>query len=306
MESISLVDSFSRIGIFISVARQQSFAGAARELGLTGSAVSKQILNLETELRTRLLNRTTRKVSLTEEGAAFFERASRALDELQEAREQINELKTTPRGVLRISVPTTLGSQYLKTPIAEFALKYPEVLLDVQFEDRLIDIAEEGFDLVLRIGSLADSSMVARKLASCPFYLCCSRDYLRRHEAPRIAADLARHDVLAYTRNKGAHEWRYRAPDGKEGVVPLRSNFRCDYAEMMIEAAAQGLGIMIAPAFFVQAALKEKRLVRVLEDHATIPERNLYAVYPPNRFMSTRLRLFIDHVHAYCRKTFRH
>jgi DNA-binding transcriptional LysR family regulator len=139
------MDSLSRIGIFLAVAKQESFAAAARDLGLTSSAVSKQVLNLEGELHTKLLNRTTRKVSLTEEGALFFSRASRAMEDIAEAREQMNELKTTPRGQLRISVPTALGTQYLKGPIAEFALKYPEVTLDVQFEDRLIDIAEEGF-----------------------------------------------------------------------------------------------------------------------------------------------------------------
>jgi DNA-binding transcriptional LysR family regulator len=159
---------------------------------------------------------------------------------------------------------------------------------------------------VLRIAALQDSSMIARKLASCPFYLCCSPGYLRQHKAPRTAADLAAHNVLAYTRNKGAHEWRYRAPNGKEGVVALRSTFKCDFAEMMTEAAAQGIGIMIAPAFFVQGALKDKKLVRVLETYQTVPERNLYAVFPPNRFISTRLRLFVDHMHAYCKKAFRY
>ncbi len=300
------MDSLSRIGIFLAVARQQSFAGAARELGLSSSAVSKQILNLESELKTKLLNRTTRKVSLTEEGSVFFERASRALEDLQEAREQLNELKTTPRGLLRVSMPTTLGTQYLKGPIAEFALQYPEVTLDVQFEDRLIDIAEEGFDLVLRIAALPDSSMVARKLARAPFYLCCSPDYLKQHSKPRTAADLAQHNVLAYTRNKGAHEWRYRAPDGKQDVVALKSSFKCDFAEMMIEAACRGIGIIITPAFFVQSALAQGRLVRILKDHSTVPERNLYAVFPPNRFISTRLRLFVDHIHDYCKKTFRY
>lgn len=300
------MDTLTRIGIFVEVARQQSFAAAARELGLSSSAVSKQVLNLETELRTKLLNRTTRQVSLTEEGALYLARASRALEELQEASEAINELKTTPRGLLRVSIPTTLGTQYMKGPIAEFALLHPEVTLDVQFEDRLIDIAEEGFDLVLRIAALQDSSMIARKLAASPFYVCCSPGYLQKHKAPRTPADLADHNVLAYTRNKGAHEWRYRAPNGKEGVVALKSTFKCDFAEMMIEAAVQGIGIMIAPAFFVQSALKDKRLVRILDDYHTAPERNLYAVFPPNRYVSTRLRLFVDHIHAYCSKTFRY
>lgn len=299
------MDSLSRIGIFLAVAKQESFAAAARDLGLTSSAVSKQVLNLEGELRTKLLNRTTRKVSLTEEGALFFSRASRAMEDIEEAREQMNELKTIPRGQLRISVPMALGAQYLKAPIAEFAMKYPEVSLDVQFEDRLIDIAEEGFDLVLRIAALNDSTtMMARTLAPCPFYLCCSPEYLQKHARPNTAEDLAQHNVLAYTRNKGAHEWRFRDPDGKEGVVALKSNFKCDSVEMMIEAACQGLGIMIAPMFFVKAEMDKGTLVPVLTEYATWPERSLFAVFPPNRFVSTRLRLFVDHIHNWCQQTF--
>lgn len=159
------MDNLSRIGIFVEVARQESFAAAARELGITSSAVSKQVQNLEYDLKTKLLNRTTRKVSLTEEGALFFERSRRALEDLKEAADQMNELKATPRGTLKVSVPMALGVKYLKEPIAEFARLYPDVHLDIQFDDRLINIAEEGFDLVIRIGVLSDSSMIARKLA---------------------------------------------------------------------------------------------------------------------------------------------
>lgn len=298
------MDSLSRIGIFVAVARQESFAAAARELGLTASAVSKQVQNLEAELGSKLLTRTTRKVAMTEEGALFFERASRALADIEEATEQLNELKSCPRGNLRISVPTTLGIHYLKAPIAEFARKYPEVRLDVQFEDRLIDIVEENFDLVLRIAALADSSLVARKLAPCPFVLCGSAAYLERCGTPQVPADLANHNVLAYTRNKGAHEWRYKAPGGEEGLVALQSSFRCDFAEMMIEAAEQGIGLIICPRMFVQEELASGSLVCVLPQYRTWPERNLWAVFPPNRFISTRLRLFVDHIHAYCQQRF--
>ncbi len=299
------MDYLSRIGIFIEVARLESFAGAARELGITSSAVSKQIQNLEFNLKAKLLNRTTRKVSLTEEGALFFERASRALDDLREAREQLNDLKASPRGLIRVSVPSALGAKYLKTPIAEFAKKYPEVTMDVQFEDRLINMAEEGFDLVLRIGALPDSTLIARKLAAAPVYLCASPGYLKKHGAPQTPGDLARHNVLAYTRNKGAHEWRYRAPDGQEGVVSLQSTFKCDSAEMMNEAAKRGIGIFAAPVFFVREDLANGTLVPVLTDYKTQPERNLYAIFPPNRYLSTRLRLFVDHLDTYCSKTFR-
>lgn len=298
------MDKLSRIGIFIEVAKHESFAVAARELGITSSAVSKQVQNLEHELRVKLLNRTTRKVTLTEEGALFFERAHHALEDIREATEQLNELKEKPRGSLRISIPTALGTQYLKKPIAEFAKMYPDVIMDVQFEDRLINMVEEGFDIVLRIGTLTDSSLVARKLASSPVFLCASPEYLKKYGTPKTPDDLKKYNVLAYTRNKGSHEWRYKSPKGEEGVVPLSSTFKCDSAEMMVEAACSGIGIMISPIFFVSQAIEDGRLVTFLNDYTTTPERNLYAIFSPNRYLSTRLRLFIDHMDKYFSKCF--
>ena len=293
------MDNLSRIGIFIEVAKHESFAVAARELGITSSAVSKQVQNLEHDLKVKLLNRTTRKVTLTEEGALFFERANHALEDIREATEQLNELKEKPRGSLRISIPTALGTQYLKKPIAEFAKMYPDVIMDVQFEDRLINIAEEGFDIVLRIGTLTDSSLIARKLAPYPIFLCASPEYLKKNGTPKTPEDLAKYNVLAYTRNKGAHEWRYRSIKGEEGVVGLSSSFKCDSAEMMVEAACSGIGIMISPVFFTSKEIESGRLVTILNDYKTTPERNLYAIFSPNRYLSTRLRLFIDHMDAY-------
>ena len=298
------MDHLSRIGIFTEVVKQESFAKAARELGITSSAVSKQIQNLEFELKAKLLNRTTRKVSLTEEGAIFYERTSHALEDIREATEQINELKATPRGPLRVSAPMSFGVRHLTRPIAEFARLYPDVMLDVQFDDRVIDMSEEGYDLTLRIGALKDSSMISRKLASCPVYICASPEYLRTHGEPKSPEDLSRHNVLAYTRNRGAHEWRYKDKKGIEGVVSLTSTFKCDSADLMIEAARQGLGIVISPIFFVQDALQDGSLQKIMPDYMTWPERNLYAVFPPNRFLSTRLRLFVDYIGAYCSKTF--
>lgn len=293
------MDHLSKIAIFIEVAKHESFAKAARELGITSSAVSKQVQNLEYDLKVKLLNRTTRKVTLTEEGALFFERANHALEDIKEATEQLNDLKTKPRGSLRISIPTALGTQYLKKPIAEFAKLYPDVIMDVQFEDRLINIAEEGFDIVLRIGTLTDSSFIARKLAPCPILLCASPEYLKTHGTPTCPEDLAKYNVLAYTRNKGAHEWRYKCPQGEDKVIGLSSNFKCDSAEMMVEAACSGIGIMISPIFFVSKEIENGRLATFLNDYVTTPERNLYAIFSPNRYLSTRLRLFIDHMDNY-------
>src|SRR5690606_36716505 len=198
MDRLLLMESIARIPVFLAVARQQSFVGAARDLGLTPSAVSKQIQHLEDELGAKLLNRTTRRVSLTEEGALYFERASRALDDLGEAREALYELKSTPRGALRVSVPSALCRQ-LKAPIAAFAARFPEVQMDVQFDDRLVDISDEGFDVVLRIGALPDSSFVTRRLAPSPMFICCSPEYAAKHGTPRTPEELAQHPVVAYT-----------------------------------------------------------------------------------------------------------
>ncbi len=298
------MDHLSRIGIFIEVVRQESFVSAARALGITSSAVSKQVQNLEYDLKAKLLNRTTRKVSVTEEGALFYDRASRALEDIREATDQLNELKATPRGPLRISVPMSFGVVYLAKPIAAFAKMYPDVQMDIQFDDRLVDMLGEGFDLSLRIGAPKDSTMIARKLAPCPVYVCASKAYLKEHGKPQVPDDLARHNVLAYTRNRGAHEWRYVDRQGVEGHVGLHSNFKCDTAEMMVEAARQGLGIAILPGFFVQADIDAKRLTLLLEDYKSFPDRALYALFPPNRFLSTRLRLFVDYISDYCAKTF--
>ncbi len=297
------MDQISRIGVFVEVVRQENFARAADILGITSSAVSKQVQNLEQELKVKLLNRTTRKVSPTEEGAIFYERANRALEDLKEATDQINEMKATPRGPLKISVPMAFGLKHLIQPIAAFAKQYPDVLLDVQFDDRIVDVAQENFDLAIRIGVLKDSSMIARKLTPCPFYICASPEYLKKHGTPQTPEDLAQHNVLAYTRNKGAHELRYLDKQGQEKVVALQSQFKCDTAEMMVEAARQGLGIIIAPVFFVQDELESGTLKSILHGYAPAPERCLYAIFPPNRYLSTRLRLFLDHISLHVNRT---
>lgn len=293
------MDHLSRIGVFVEVARQGGFAAAARALGLTSSAVSKQVQNLEHELRVKLLNRTTRQVALTEEGALFFERAQRALADLREATAQVHELRETPRGPLRISVPSSFGTAHLAGPIAAFARTWPDVHLDVHFDDRMVDIAAESFDLAIRIGALKDSTMTARKLSDCPFVVCAAPDYWAAQGVPRGPVDLARGNVLAYTR-QGAHEWRYRAADGTVGMVGLAGTLRSDTAEMMIAAACAGLGAIIVPRIFVGSYLADGRLVAVLEDYTTMPERAIWAVFPPNRYMSTRLRLFVDHIGRTC------
>jgi DNA-binding transcriptional LysR family regulator len=296
------MDHISRVGVFIAVVKAQSFAGAARELGITSSAVSKQIQNLEHDMQVKLLNRTTRSVSVTEEGAIYYERAARALDDLQEAREEIYELKSHPKGALRVSFPHSLGIKYFGQAIASFATSYPEVELDINLDERFVDIVNEGFDLAVRIGSLKDTSLVARRMASCPFVVCASSSYLETYGIPKKPKDLAEHNVLAFTRNNDLHEWRYQEANGKRGQISLTGGFKSDSGDILCQAALEGVGIAILPIFYVAEHIESQKLQAILPAYVTSPSRDIYAVFQPNRFQSTRLRLFVDHLVSTCKK----
>jgi len=297
------MDYLSRIGIFLEVAKHESFAGAARELGITSSAVSKQVQNLEHELKVKLFNRTTRNVALTVEGALFFDRTRPAIDDIAEAKEQLKDLTAKPRGAIKISIPTAFGQSHLKTPLAEFAKLYPEVTLDVSFNDRIVNIAEEGVDLAIRIGTLQVSSMIARKLIGAPICVCASPEYLEMHATPQTPEDLTEHCVVAYTCNKGAHEWRYKdRKTGYEGVVSLNSRLKADNADMMLEASLQGLGIVIMPVFYLKKYLDSGQLVVLMDGIQTWPQRSVYAMFQSNRYLSTRIRLLIEHLDVFCQK----
>ncbi|NKB51143.1 MAG: LysR family transcriptional regulator [Rhizobiaceae bacterium] len=296
------MDQFSRISMFLSVVDNGSFAGAARELGISSSAVSKQVQNLEHELKVKLLNRTTRQVSLTEEGAVYFERAGRALVDLQEAKEQIYELRSNPRGPIKVSLPISLGLKFLTPAIVSFARDYPEVELNVSLDDRHVDIVAEDYDLVLRIGSLPDSSLVARRLASCPLLICASPAYLKQHGTPETPEELSQHNVLAYTRNNASNDWRYQSADGKPGHVSLKGTFKCDAGDILCQSAIAGLGIVILPVFYIATHLVSGELQVILPEYETSPQREIHAVFRPNPYMSTRMRLFVDHLAKACRE----
>lgn len=290
------MDQVARVGIFVAVVEERSFAGAARRIGMTSSAVSKQIQNLEQDLKVKLLNRTTRHVAVTEEGAVYFEGAKRALIDLQEAEEEIHELKSHPRGPLRVSLPHSLAVKYLIGCAARFARNYPQVALDVSLSDRFIDPVNDGYDVVVRIGSLADSTLVTRRLASCPFVLCASADYIDRRGLPETPDDLAAHDVLAYSGNNTVQEWRYKDLAGQVGRVSLSGSLRSDSGEMLCRAAVEGVGIAILPVFYVAEHLQTGRLQQLLSDHMTWPERDIHVLFRPNRYQPARLRLFVDHL----------
>lgn len=288
------MDHVSRIAIFLEVVKHQSFAGAARSLGMTGPAVSKQLQALEDKLGVRLLHRTTRQVTLSEEGAIYSERARKALEDLNEAEQQIQELKACPTGILRINAPMSFGKRYLTQPIAAFAKEYPDVQMEVDFDDRRVDMIAEGYDVMVRIGALEDSSLIARRLATCPIILCASPGLVEQCGQIRSPDELTNFPAIIYTRHSNVAEWRYRHVSGETGVATLNRHFAANNAEMMLEACIQGIGIALIPIFAAATYLQSGQLVELLKDYNTQPQRDICALFPQNRYLSTKTRLFVD------------
>jgi DNA-binding transcriptional LysR family regulator len=290
-----MMDHISRVGIFIEVAKCASFAGAARALGLTSPAISKQVQALEGQLGIKLLNRTTRHVSLTEEGAVYFEKARKALDDLSEAEKQLHENKTCPTGKLKVNAPMSFGTQFLTKPIAQFALKYPDVELEVDFNDRWVDVVAEGFDVVIRIGSLEDSGLIARKLAPCPIVLCAGKTLIEQYGLPTSIPQLADYPGIAYNKHTQKELWRFQKNGSNElGSQTLNRNLVTNTAEMQLEACLQGLGVALLPQFIIDPYINTGELIALFPNHTTYPQRGIYALYPQNRYLSARTRLFID------------
>ncbi|NBO18513.1 MAG: LysR family transcriptional regulator [Proteobacteria bacterium] len=290
-----------RVRIFVEVARQQSFAAAAAALGITGPAASKQVMALEDELGVKLLHRTTRKVTLTDEGAVYFERVKHALEELEEAAGEVRELRAAPKGVLKINAPLSFAHMHLLPVLSGFARKYPELCMDVSLEDRMVDVIADGFDVVIRIGVLHDSSLVMRPLAECPIVPVASPGYVRHHGAPGTPAELKRHRIIGYAYQGGQAEWKFRDAQGKTGTVRNECSFRANTAEMMLQAALDGVGIATLPLFVVATYVQAGQLVRLLPDYDTHPMRQIVALMPPSRYRSAKVKLFLNWLDEACK-----
>ncbi len=295
------MDTIGRIEIFLEVARQRSFAKAANSLGLTGPAASKQVIALEGELGIKLLHRTTRLVTLTDEGAVYYERARLAIDELKEAAAAVQDMKTTPKGLLRINAPLSFGHMHLLPALSGFAKRYPEVRMDISLEDRKVDVMAEGFDMVIRIGVLKDSTLIARRLTDCPVYLVASPEYLRNHGHPKTPAELKTHRFITFSLLGAANEWRYKDQKGKTGSIKVEGAFRANTAEMMLQAALDGVGITFLPEFSVAAHMNAGQLVQVMPAYESYPVFQVNALMPPNRYRTNKVRLLADWIEQACK-----
>jgi DNA-binding transcriptional LysR family regulator len=288
------MDILPGMAVFAEVVEAKSFTGAARRLGMSKAAVSKQISRLEERLGARLLNRTTRKLSLTEVGAAFYERCARIVAEAEEAELAVTRLHETPRGTLRVDVPVDFGIQYLTPLLPAFMLANPELKVDISFNDRFVDLVDEGFDLAVRIGQLPDSSLIARKLAESGAVICAAPEYWDRHGRPSHPSELARHNCFAYSYLATGNEWRLKGAEG-EISVRVSGTLRANNGNALRQAAVAGLGVVATPVFMACDDLRAGRLEPVLRDYEA-PRRGIYAVYPHNRHLSAKVRVFVDYL----------
>ncbi|CAN94929.1 LysR-family transcriptional regulator [Sorangium cellulosum So ce56] len=262
---------------FLEVARRQSFSAAARALGLTSSSVSKQVARLEERLGAQLLRRTTRRVSLTEAGSLYAERADRILSDIEEARRAVADLDGTPRGTLRISAPTVLGSIRVAPAVLACRAKYPELRIDLDLTDRIVDLVAERIDVAVRLAAeISPASLVARRLADDLRVLCASPRYLRRHGTPRRLEDLADHDCITLNLDPVAR-WTLVGPEG-ERVVPVSGTFRSSDTITLRDAAVAGVGLANLPDYVVQDQLESGALRRVLPEYGA-SQRASFAVY---------------------------
>ncbi len=291
------MDRLTALEVFVKVVESQSFAAAARQLGLSPAMASKHIQALEERLGARLLNRTTRRLSLTEVGRGYYERSRQVLADLEDADRAAGDLQRAPRGRLKVNAPFSFGIRHVGPAVAAYLATYPEVSIDLDLNDRYVDILAEGVDLALRVGRLSDSSLIARRLAPIRLVAFASPAYLARHGTPRTPQELAAHNCLLYTYAATADEWRFIGPDGADAVVRVSGRLAANNGDVLLAAAVDGLGIALGPTFIAGEHVQAGKLVTLLPGYAP-PEVALYAVYPPGRHLSAKLRSFVDFLAA--------
>jgi DNA-binding transcriptional LysR family regulator len=279
--------------VFTQVVDSGSFAKAADRLGLSTSAASRQVADLEAHLQTRLLNRTTRRVSVTESGRAFYRRAMQLLTDLEEAEQEASRAAAVPRGTIRLTAAVTLGVRHLAPLVADFLARHPEVAFDVSLSDRIVDLVEEGFDLGVRVGTIGTENLAARKLGETRLLVCASPDYLAAHGTPQVPEDLERHNCFTYEYVSPRGHWRFRDASGEERAVRVKGTLHSNNGELHAEAAAAGIGIAFEPDMILAPYLREGRLVPLLPGYL-LPPLPIYAVYPSRKHLSAKVRVFID------------
>lgn len=279
--------------MFIAVMDAGSFTAAANRLGTSSGQASKLVSRLEGALGVRLLNRTTRSVMPTEAGRAYYDRLKPLLDEFETLDLDIRNISQSPRGRLRLTAPLTFGSLELVPALNAFAAAYPDIDLDVNFSDRVVNVIDEGFDLAVRIGRPGDSSLIIRRLCSVRIIVVGAPAYLHTHGAPGAPEDLAGHACIIDTNFREPNRWPVTGADGQPASVPVAGRIRYSNAEACVQAAVMGLGLACVPAFVAAQALRSGQLVRLLPTFETAPY-DVHVLYPHSRHLAAKVRLLVD------------
>jgi DNA-binding transcriptional LysR family regulator len=286
------VDRFLEMQTFVAVVDAGSFVKGADALDMSKAAVSRHVVDLESRLGVRLLHRTTRRLSLTDEGRVFYGRSKDLLAELQEAEDEVTARSDAASGLLRVNAPFTFGILHLAPLWGEFKALHPKVTLDVTLADRLVDLVEEGFDMAIRIATLESSTLVSRRLARTRMVLCASPRYLQRHGPPTHPAELAQHAVISYSHWSTKDEWHF---DGPNGSVRVKTNpcIHTNSGDTCRAAALADQGVILQPGFLVGKDLSDGSLVELMPEYRSI-EIGIYAVYPTRKHVSAKVRALID------------
>ena len=288
-----MANSSTEMAIFQRVAERGSFAGAADDVGLSPSAVAKLVTRLETRLGVRLINRTTRRLSLTTEGEIYLERAREILAAIETAEAEISSARLTPRGHLRVHALPFIAVRHLAPVLPDFLTRYPQITFDFMVTNRIVDIIGENVDISLRIGALNDSALVARKIVALPRIVCASPSYLARHGRPAKPADLADHSCLTLSRNPGSATWPFRV-DGKLVQVQVNGPVSADSTAMLLGLAVQGAGILRLSEHVVAEAIQKGELEPVLQKVQDPEQYPLWALLPPGRNQAPKVKAFLD------------
>lgn len=287
------MESLSDIAVFVEVVETGSFTAASERLELSKSVVSKYVTRLEDHLGARLLNRTTRRLSLTEAGRVFYERARKGLEDIRDAEQEVAHLQDEPRGSLRVNAPMSFGILHVAPALADFMARYPEITVDVNYDDRKVDVIDEGFDVSIRISDLPDSSLVARRIAPCRHVVVASPAYLEENGTPESPQDLQNHNAISYRYQESAQEWHFREPGGKTASVRVAGSVTMNNSLAIRAALLEGLGVTRTPTFVVGQDIKAGRLVPLLTNYQTL-EVSIFLVYPHRHHLSPKVRAFAD------------
>jgi DNA-binding transcriptional LysR family regulator len=289
-----VLDRLTSLEVFTKVAGSGSFSAAGRALGLSQTMVTKHIAAIEARLGAKLFHRSTRKLSITEAGRSYLETCERILADMEAADAAIAMDRIDPRGVLRVNAPVSFGVRYVAPLLPAFARLHPRVTIDLGLSDRLVDLVEEGWDLAIRIGSLSDSSLMARRIAPCLAVVCAAPSYLEQRGTPRTVSELAEHNCLGYTLSRliGIDSWTFGAKG--DVAVKVTGDLRANNGDALCNAAIAGQGIIYQPTFIVGAALRAGSLVALRLDHPTIQLGGVYGIHSPGRHPSAKVRAFLD------------